>query len=1504
MTDSSGDEILARELKFRSEFAKVGTSEGLSGAELREFVDKKTEDALARYERRAQRNREQEKEQGELERQQKELEIEQERTKQMQMQAAQAPKHLKQEEGLRIRYPTIPNFDESKDLMDAYLYRFEQHASVQRWDKKVWPICLASHLTGQALALYHSITDAEGHVEYDMLRTQLLKQFACTAEEARLRFRRLRPDQSKTGEAIGSELKRHLSTWLDRAGVESKDDLIDILLQEQLIDSVSKDLAVFLVEHDAKTFPEMIKLVDRFKHAHPNKQIARKHESQMSASVGYFAKSQKHEGGGKSPPQKFRERYSPYKRQQSGRSPKKSPPKKHKQSQSKRGACFVCGSTEHKVKDCSKVLDKRGLAKCMAHVVWGSKGSSSSSDSEGNSAKILSSSMEGHIGKLRLDSGKVNGTKCSVLRDTGANVCGVRKTLVKKDQLLNKTVKCRSFGGRVETFQLADVEIDCEYKTGTVRCCVLDDPVADVILGNIPNIKEEGRQKDEERAHAAVAVTRARAKHVVKQHSLESCADTLQISRQELCNRQRADDSLRDCFEKAEKGTTPQAGQLSDSFHVEQGLLLRTYRMADRTVEQIVVPKSLRPTVLKVSHDLVLAGHCGARRTLTRARDKFYWPGMTIDIAKYVASCEKCQKATQKGRVPPVPLAQVPLIGTPLARVCIDLVGPFSPVSEGGHRYVLTLVDVATRYPEAVPMKDITSIAVAEALLEIFSRIGFPQEILSDRGTQFISDLMQEFHKLCGCKGVRTSPYHPQANGHVERFHSTLKQMLKKVIQDQPKQWHRFLPALLFAAREVPCESTGFSPFQLMFGREVRGPVQLLCEVWTQEQKEETYLPVYRYLFELKKRITDTCEIAMRNSATQSAKGKRIFDKKSRERRFKTDDEVLVLLPSTSNKLLSEWLGPYKVSKTAHPDYFVRMKGKDKVFHANMLKKFLRRDEPTIACLHEECNATEPDNKTTGDTTKTETSYVPWELLSPETFVSDLKSEDKKAIQEKEQITVAVGVIKEDEKGQSLSPVEITEDSDISEVQYGENLSAKERAELHGIFSEFSDVLSAQPGCFLGDLVMEIPLTSDIPVRKRMYDVPLTSKDLIKKEVEEMLELGIIEKSRSPFAAPVVLVQKKDGSCRFCVDYRGLNKITRFDAEPIPLVDSLFAELSEAHFFTKVDLSKGYWQIPIRPEDRHKTAFATHLGLFQFTRMPFGLLSAPAVFARMMRILDLERFSAINFFDDILIHSNTFVEHKRHVQGVLNTLKEQGLTAKPAKVQTGFKSLEFLGHVIGEGSIQPEESKIKKILTVPTPETVKQIRSLMGLINFYRRYVPSFAAITAPLTDLTKNPGSSRKVTWTPECQEALEKIQEVLSSKPVLKLPRLGDPFVLRTDASSTGLGAVLLQEHDTLLHPVMYASRKLLDRETRYSTIERECLAIVWGIQKFVRYLHGRQFRLETDHRPLTFLRTASFKNGRVMRWALSLQEYAFDVGPIKGDNNTFADLLSRADVDQTIP
>jgi hypothetical protein len=452
-----------------------------------------------------------------------------------------------------------------------------------------------------------------------------------------------------------------------------------------------------------------------------------------------------------------------------------------------------------------------------------------------------------------------------------------------------------------------------------------------------------------------------------------------------------------------------------------------------------------------------------------------------------------------------------------------------------------------------------------------------------------------------------------------------------------------------------------------------------------------------------------------------------------------------------------------------------------------------------------------------------------------------------------------------------------------------------------------------------GRILTDVPLRTNLiqfdmtvesakPTRVKQYPLPHAKVEIIKEEVETMKRLGVIEPASSPYNAPVVLVRKREGEVRFCVDYRQLNDITVFDAEPLPDTEHLFSTLGEARYFTKIDLSKGYWQIPIREDIRPLTAFTTPAGQFQFTVMPFGLKTAVAVFSRMMRSLlePLKCKDIHNFMDDILVASKTWAEHLKALEAVFQRLETANLSARPKKCYLGYQELSFLGHVVREGELLPDVSKTEEIEKATTPRTKTEVRSFLGMVGYYRKFIPNFSEIALPLSDLTKK-GNPNHVRWTPECDRAFLKLKQCLTSGPILQLPDLKRPWVLRTDASDRGLGAVLLQEKNEILHPVAYASRKLLDSESRYSTIEKECLAVVWAVQKFQPFLYGQTFVLETDHKPLDYLQKAKVANGRLMRWSLLLQAYSFVVRVIPGSQNVGADYLSRISgdslgVDQT--
>jgi len=409
--------------------------------------------------------------------------------------------------------------------------------------------------------------------------------------------------------------------------------------------------------------------------------------------------------------------------------------------------------------------------------------------------------------------------------------------------------------------------------------------------------------------------------------------------------------------------------------------------------------------------------------------------------------------------------------------------------------------------------------------------------------------------------------------------------------------------------------------------------------------------------------------------------------------------------------------------------------------------------------------------------------------------------------------------------------------------------------------------------------------------------LPHTKRSVVKQEVADMLEMGVIEPARSAYSSPIVLVRKKDQSHRFYIDYRRLNKITEFEVEPLPDSEYIYAKVAKAQYFTKIDLSKGYWQVPVRKEDRHKLAFSTHDASYQWLVMPFGVQNAPSVFSRMMRKLlePLTGMPIYNFMDDLLVATESWQEHLEVLGAVMKRLREAGLTARPSKCKLGFSTIDYLGHTLRHGNLAPDAAKIEQLKDAPQPMTKTEVRSFLGFAGYYRRHVPGFSTIALPLTDLTKKAAPNR-VEWTDECEIAFQHLKRALTTESILRLPNLERDFVLRTDASEAGLGAVLLQEHEGVLHPVAYASRKLNSAERNYTVTEKEYLAVIFGISKYERYLYGRRFTLQVDHQPLAYLRQAKLTNGRLMRWSLYLQPYNVHVQYIKGSDNIGADYLSR--------
>ena len=372
--------------------------------------------------------------------------------------------------------------------------------------------------------------------------------------------------------------------------------------------------------------------------------------------------------------------------------------------------------------------------------------------------------------------------------------------------------------------------------------------------------------------------------------------------------------------------------------------------------------------------------------------------------------------------------------------------------------------------------------------------------------------------------------------------------------------------------------------------------------------------------------------------------------------------------------------------------------------------------------------------------------------------------------------------------------------------------------------------------------------TTGTPVKVPPRRIPANYRSEVESQIQTMLQEGVIEECSSPWMAPAVFIRKKTGDIRICVDYRELNKKTTKDAYPLPRLDEVQDRLSGSTISSTLHLRSGYWQLPVNPADCCKTAFCPGpgLGLFQFCRMPFGLSGAPGSFQRLMDTLFRDFSFVTTYLDDVLVHSRTAAEHKEHLRTVFSKLESAGLTLNGSKCTIAMYQVKYLGHVFSSNGMEPDQSKTSAVCNWSTPSDTSNLRSFLGLASYYRRYIHNFAEIAAPLHQLT-NKGV--KFEWTPSCRSAFNHLKQKLTEAPYPQFGPAAEQFILQTDASATGIGAVLEQGGRV----VGYASRTLSSAEKNYNVIQRECLAVIFALKQFRHYLLGCKFSLLTDHAPL---------------------------------------------------
>ena len=385
-------------------------------------------------------------------------------------------------------------------------------------------------------------------------------------------------------------------------------------------------------------------------------------------------------------------------------------------------------------------------------------------------------------------------------------------------------------------------------------------------------------------------------------------------------------------------------------------------------------------------------------------------------------------------------------------------------------------------------------------------------------------------------------------------------------------------------------------------------------------------------------------------------------------------------------------------------------------------------------------------------------------------------------------------------------------------------LTAAQQHELYLLLREYLDVFAQGSGDLGRAEVVEHQIhTHGPPLRQPLRRQPPGYRLEEQRQVKEMQAQGVVRPSQSPWASPEVLVKKKDGSLRFCVDYRKLNEVTIKDAQPLPRIDDALDALQGSMFFSTLDLQKGYFQVPLRPQDREKTAFATSFGeLWEFNVLPMGVCNGPATFSRLMeRVLQgLQWKQCIAYLDDIIVFAPTFPEHLKRLRAVFQRLREAKLKLKPGKCTLARPQVAFLGHVVSREGLQADPAKVQAIEGVPTPRTVREVRSFLGLASYYRRFVPGFATVARPLHRLLEKPHGWE---WSGECQAAFQALKQALMQPPIMAYPDYNLPFRVAADASNFGLGAVLSQLHGDRERVVMYASRSLTTGERNYSATKK---------------------------------------------------------------------------------
>ncbi|XP_028253710.1 uncharacterized protein LOC114429061 [Parambassis ranga] len=1192
-----------------------------------------------------------------------------------------------------------------EDDIEHFLTTFERMAQVCRWPRDEWAVRLVPLLTGKARSAY-VLMDMADSEDYERVKAAILAKYEITAETYRRRFRSLEILQGETPRELYVRLKDLFSKWVKPEKSTVK-ELSEKMILEQFLRMMHPELEVWIREHDPHTAEKAAELAEVFTAAR------RGTRHTTFGRDNSFAQKSKSNGGDRGYGQTQARVFSGGRQFTSSSNNKpmaaKSTPFKASKQELR---CYLCNGVGHTQYVCPLTNQTKPSLFCSVP----------------RPATLPAVKKIAHTTPVL-----VNGQQEMALLDSGGFQTMVLSTLVPRNKWSDEKTKIGCVHGDEHLYPTADVYLTAGGQTFLLPVALAPKLPYAVILGNdVPILLDLLQQIDNDKPIQLRLGTSEKLGSLEYEGMGSACAAGPVMLHTNTA-------TANPCVM-----VTTRAQASEDLF--------RELPFCGEEIEtrKLRVPKS----------------------KAQRRREK--WSGtyekgiediskpsqpLDVDLPADVGTLQK-QDPTLQPWFQKVTEVEGVKQGNP---GCLE---DATYSVKGGILYQCKGNVEALVLPQQFRQRTVKARNVANCLVQLFSRVGIPKEVLTDCGTNFTSKLLQQVYQLLGVKGIKTTPYHPQTDGLVERYNQTLKNMLRKFVSSTGGDWDQWLPYLLFAYREVPQASTGFSPFELLYGRQVRGPLDLLRDYW--ESPASTRENVVSYVVKMRERLEGMSALAQETMKVAQQNQKKWYDQKARERGFE---------PGQKDEEVDEKFFPVS-------------------------------------------------------------------------------------------------------RGEA-SPLDLS------------HLSVSQQEDVRPLLDR--ELFKETPG-FTNLVQHTIRLKQEAPARQKSYRIPERLVTVLQEETKLMLELGIIEASSSEWCSPVVLVPKKDGSLRFCIDFRYLNSVSQVDPYPMPRIDDLVERVGRAKYITTLDLSKGYWQVALAPEAQRLTAFKTPFGMYQFKVMPFGLQGAPATFQRLMNLVlrDVSEFSAA-YLDDVVIFSQSWEEHMSHLHQVLQCIRVAGLTINPQKCAIAKKEVEYLGYVIGFGRIKPQVGKVEAIQNFPAPTTKKKVKSFLGLVGWYRKFIPHFAEHSVVFTNLTRA-SAPNKVQWNEECERAFQDLKGCICTDSVLQCPDFDKPFTLQTDASGVGLGGVLLQECDGEMKPVVFLSRKLLDRETRYSTVEKECLAMKWAIDALRYYLLGRHFYLETDHRALQWLHRMKDANMRIAGWYLALQPYNFTVRYRAGNTNTVADCLSR--------